>query len=140
MKKSISANWEVDEWEYGMILKRKEKEKKKEFWIISAYNNVGFGKIVKHLSECVEERMTKGAGLMILGDLNARIGEEQRRGESEEAATRWGTRKSTDKTVNRKGRKLLKFCETMGLIVLNGRIKGDDEGNMTYVGGKGTRC
>ena len=137
IKKSISANWEVDEWEYGMILKRKEKEEKKEFWIISVYNNVGFGKIVKQLSECVEEGMTKGAGLMILGDLNARIGEEQGRVEWEEAATRWGTRKSTDKTVNREGRKLLKFCETMGLIVLNGRIKGDDEGNMTYVGGGG---
>ena len=49
-----------------MILKRKEKEEKKEVWIISVYNNVGFGKIVKQLSECVEEGMTKGAGLMIL--------------------------------------------------------------------------
>ena len=64
-------------------------------------------------------------GLTILGDLNARIEKEQGRMEWEEAATRWGTRKSTDKTVNKEGRMLHKVCETMGLIVLNGRIKGD---------------
>ena len=45
---------------------------------------------------------------------------------------------SQDGLVNAEGRKLLNFCEKMGLTVLNGRKNGDEMGNLTFVGGGGS--
>ena len=41
-----------------------------------------------------------------------------------------GVRKSQDAV-----RKLLKFCDSLGLVVMNGRTQGDQEGKPTFVGG-----
>ena len=38
------------------------------------YNNVGIGKIEKALTEVVQDGTKIGAGIIIIGDLNARIG------------------------------------------------------------------
>ena len=48
-----------------------------------------------------------------------------------------GHRKSQDTVVNSEGRKLLKFGDSFGLAVLNGRTKGDEEGKLTFVSGGG---
>ena len=45
---------------------------------------------------------------------------------------------SQDGLVNAEGRKLLNFYEKMGLTVFNGRTNGDEMGNMTFVGGRGS--
>lgn len=46
-------------------------------------------------------------------------------------------RNSRDVIVNGEGRKLCKFLGEMGWGILNGEMKGDEEGEWTYVGGRG---
>jgi len=82
--------------------------------------------------------------VLIMGDLNARIGTENDFIENDTnmfipVPDNYDTddvlpiRKSKDKTVNNFGRKLLDFCKTTGMRVLNGRTKGDEEGNFTFI-------
>lgn len=68
-------------------------------------------------------------GLLIIGNLNARIGEWQigEKGEREKS------RKSYVKIVNRVGEKLLDFCEEIGATIRNGDIKGTWEGCQTCI-------
>lgn len=72
----------------------------------------------------------------ILGDLNARIGEEQLMENRffEDFAYISGRRRSKDNTINTNGRKLLQIIEDIGGIVLNGRTTGDTEGNFSFCG------
>jgi len=76
-----------------------------------------------------EERMVIG------GDFNARTGEDGGWlcGEEEED----GKRKSKDKKINEEGRKLLRMLGEVGWTILNGNVKGDEEGEFTYTGGRG---
>lgn len=46
-------------------------------------------------------------------------------------------RKLRDKKVNKEGKRLIDFIEGRGWIILNGTIKGDEEGEYTYKGGRG---
>ena len=46
-------------------------------------------------------------------------------------------RKSKDKKVNREGRKLLVAAGEIGWAILNENMKGDEEGEYTYTGGRG---
>ena len=41
-------------------------------------------------------------------------------------------RSSTDHTINNHGRHLIEFCQSQGLVILNGRLPGDLDGSMTY--------
>src|SRR5271154_194836 len=50
----------------------------------------------------------------------------------------WRTkRNSKDKFINDAGKKLLGICEEEGLVILNGRSKGDINGEYTFIGGNG---
>ena len=137
IRKRMSEKWRVEEWDFGLIVKIQTKERAKERWIIPVYNNVGIGKIEKPLTELIEDGTKNGAGIIIIGDLNARIGKEQANGEEEGNRKSVPSRNSEDTTVNAEGKKLLRMCEKMGLTILNGRKKGDEEGKLTYVGGGG---
>lgn len=75
--------------------------------------------------------------LMIIGDFNARLGREQivldidcleRVNESFR-----NTRNSKDVKVDGRGIKVIEFCDGYGFVILNGRTKGDNEGEFTYV-------
>ncbi|KAF4514114.1 UNVERIFIED_CONTAM: hypothetical protein B566_EDAN019088, partial [Ephemera danica] len=72
------------------------------------------------------------------GDFNARIGEESiLRGEVGEIHGEDITeqpRRSRDKIFNGEGKKLLEFCENMGLRILNGTHGRDKQGHFTYIG------
>lgn len=46
-------------------------------------------------------------------------------------------RKSKDKIQNKEGRKLMEIVEDKGWYILNGTKEGDEEGEFTFIGGKG---
>ena len=45
------SKWRVEEWDFGLIVKILTKERAKERWIITVYNNVGGKKIVENVRE-----------------------------------------------------------------------------------------
>lgn len=78
-----------------------------------------------------------GEEVMIVGgDYNARIEckESIYRGEDEDEQT---NRKSKDKTKNQEEEKLIRWTEERGLYILNGNLKGDEEGEYSQIGGRG---
>jgi len=72
--------------------------------------------------------------LCIGGDFNARIGKEGKRIEGEEDEESW--RNSKDEEVNNEGRELLDLVNR-GWDIANGNMRGDENGELTYIGGKG---
>lgn len=76
----------------------------------------------------------------IIGDFNARIGEEQilERNLLRDFPNFNSKRNSKDKTINSQGRKLLNIIEDIGGIVLNGRTTGDDFGDFSFCGVMGS--
>jgi len=73
---------------------------------------------------------------MIGGDFNARTGEEGEWEEEEGKDKEELGRRSKDKKINKEGRKLLEVIEERGWMILNGNVKGDEEGEFTFTGGK----
>lgn len=76
----------------------------------------------------------------ILGDLNARIGEEQIIDYNNLISFNYigDYRRSKDKTVNAQGRRLMDLIDNVGGIVLNGRTVGDFNGDFTFSGVMGS--
>ena len=101
------------------------------------------------IKECIAVYASLG-DILILGDLNARtgtlddrptweLGEWSPEGallEPPEARTARlaPPRANSDPTVNDQGRKLIKMLIACGLIIANGRVPGDEEGNKTFFG------
>jgi len=89
------------------------------------------------------EDREKGLKRIIVGDFNARTGEEgggidfNTAGDKEEKEEGKRIRKSKDKTLNAEGRRLVSFLEEKGWEIYNGCIKGDEEGEFTFTGGRG---
>jgi len=68
------------------------------------------------------------------GDFNARVGKEEERIEGEEDEEPW--RNSKDEEVNNKGKELLGLVEDREWDIVNGNMRGDENGELTYVGGR----
>lgn len=81
---------------------------------------------------CLENDLSN---LILAGDMNVRIGEEQTIPEEFllENPALAAARCSKDKIINRRGRDFLNFAQDCGLIILNGRTLGDAQGDFTYV-------
>lgn len=131
IKKEIEKGWDIKEWKYGLTL---ENNKKEGEVIITVYNNVGMKQLETELRKEIEEGANRNKKVVIIGDFNARIGEEDRERDEEELERK--KRRSKDKVLNNEGRKLLNMCEELGLSIWNGRAKNDEEGEITFVGGK----
>lgn len=79
---------------------------------------------------------------IIGGDFNARTGEKKgsietrERGEEGTGGGNNRRKRSKDGKMNREGREMVRFLEERGWGILNRSIKGDEEGEYTYTGGK----
>lgn len=133
LRKGNNVEFKTEEWEYGVKITYKKGEE--EGLIISVYNNEGMTKTSEKLQGIIEENITDGKPMMIIGDLNARIGTEPARTDME-GEEEW-ERNSEDPTTNNEGKKLLRLCQEYGLTAMNGRIQGDEDGKLTYIGARG---
>ncbi|XP_015126995.1 uncharacterized protein LOC107048360 [Diachasma alloeum] len=137
IRKTLKADWIVEEWEYGMKLRIQERESRESYRVITIYNNVrkNLKRALGKMDELVEDSEGSEERLIIVGDLNARSGELQGVadcGWKEEI--RITERKSQDKTIRGEGKKLMEWCEERALLVQNGRARGDEEGKITFAG------
>lgn len=107
-----------------------------EDWkIISVYNRMGKKEYLKSLEGETEKGGWKK--LIIGGDFNART-EEQGSIAWNENEEEEESRNSKDKIINRQGKDLLAHIEQQGLGIMNGNIRGDEEGEITFIGKKGS--
>ncbi len=94
----------------------------KELSIVAVYNAVGWEKLQDELKEMVEG---DNVHLLVVGDMNARMGEEKLVIVSDETEIE---RRSKDLTTNAGGIRMMNWLEEAGLIVLNGWKMGDEGG------------
>lgn len=127
IRKKLSKNVDIEEWDYVLIIKNVKMGKEKIGNIIVTYVSEAVDKMINSIQSWIDEEEKKGQSLLIVGDLNARIGEEQ-------GGEGLRERVSMDKAINVQGEKLLKFCEEKGLEVKNGRTEGDFRGELTFIG------
>lgn len=81
-------------------------------------------------------REATDTNIIMVGDVNVRIGNiQQDLDESYKTnfIAGFGSRKSKDEVVNARGRSFMEFNDNYGLIVLNGRTRGDEDGNYTFI-------
>jgi len=101
--------------------------------IITIYNNNSLKSKRREIEDMVED--LEKEMLCIGEDFNARIGQEERRIEGKEYKEPW--RNSKDDDVNNKGKELLGLVENRGWDITNGNMRGDEKGELTYIGGRG---
>ena len=87
------------------------------------------------------------AYVMIIGDLNARTGQEQVQEQNEDYGVNFDSfmdvsvtdsnydtcRVSKDSIINNFGRSLLEFCFSLDLRIMNGFCAGDADGSFTFI-------
>lgn len=130
IRKNVLDGWIVNEWEFGMLIYFN-----RDICTITVYNNVGMTGLDCKLRKIIEECMSNYETVLLCGDMNSRVGEEQVCNESTDEGMYQKFRNSEDKVINESGKKLLKLSEDIGLILLNGRANGDENGKITYIGG-----
>lgn len=118
IKKQITAETKLERIDKVADLSVSDDEK---WTIIGAYVH----EQKEELWEYIEEEIHMQDKVMILGDMNARIGEKTGIIMQEE-------RKSKDKTVNEEGNKLLEKIQEHGLWILNGDNPQGNKGEFTY--------
>ena len=95
--------------------------------VISIYNNSDLNHLKRDLEPMLEELVLQGKQVIMGGDLNARIGEL--------GATEEGERRATkDKVKNKEGEGWASLLNTYELVLMNGNVEGDHEGEFTRLG------
>lgn len=84
--------------------------------------------------EAIEREIEKQpeGRIMIGGDFNARVGQEQGASLRQEGGQ---TRKSRDCVINAQGREMLSWLKELGLKIMNGEMEGDPDGDFTFIEG-----
>jgi len=107
----------------------------KERWrVIGVYVDEGIEVMSKKVERWID-RTRGNRKTLLVRDFNARVGREGGGFEEEDGEKR--ERKAKDETVNGEGKKLIEWVEENGWGVFNGSMKGDEEGEFTFTGGKG---
>jgi len=101
--------------------------------IISIYNNSSMKSKRREIEEMLRD--LEEEILCIGGDFNVRIGKEGKRIEGEEDEEPW--RNSKDEEINNEGREVLGLVEDRRWDIANGNMRGDENGELTYIGGRG---
>ena len=114
------------EWKYGIVTEIITEATKMN--IISTYNNEGMERTREARDNDIEKEDTKELKVLLMGDMNARIGVEDVGAEDETLLER----KSGDKRKNQEGEMLIDLCEENRYIILNGKIKVEEQRKMTY--------
>ncbi|KYN50622.1 hypothetical protein ALC57_15112 [Trachymyrmex cornetzi] len=104
--------------------------------MVGVYVNMDLEGKLKRLADWMEGK-EDGIKTVIGGDFNARTGREGGRVREEVEGMDGEGRKSKDGKVNRMGRRLVESIKGRGWYILNGDMRGDEEGNWTYTGGRG---
>uniref|UniRef100_A0A6V7L853 Uncharacterized protein n=1 Tax=Bracon brevicornis TaxID=1563983 RepID=A0A6V7L853_9HYME len=90
-------------------------------------------KLIKKLDVLATEASEEGEKILLLGDWNARIGQQQcASGVMVDAREEW-PRVSEDHRKDSEGEKLLEFGSCFNLVILNGVLEGDRKGRATYL-------
>lgn len=126
-----SNKMEVIETRGEGIMHIKVREEAEEIRIFTVYNSTYGREIGEVLAKELESY--ENDNIIIGGDFNIRIGEKG--GDEEEGGIQ---RKSKDKTVGNGSSSFMEILQGEGFNVLNGRTKGDWEGEYTYVGARGS--
>lgn len=100
------------------------------------YINGNMDNVMEVLRMWMEEK-EEGYKYVIGGDFNVRTGRGGLWEESEEEEGEERRRNSKDEKITGEGKKLCKILGEMGWGIVNGCIKGDEEGELTYTGGRG---
>ncbi|XP_066585917.1 golgin subfamily A member 6-like protein 22 [Prorops nasuta] len=134
VKKGMKGKRKREEEEEEGIMEIEVKIGREEWRIIGMYVGKGIRSIEDGIRRVVERE--QGKKCLIGGDWNARIGEAREEEEGEEGGRSMG-RKSKDGVVNAEGTRMMELMGEMGLVVFNGTVRGDSEGEYTYVGHMG---
>jgi len=103
--------------------------------VVGVYVNKDMERKLEELKEWMEEK-EKGVRTLIGEDFNARAGDERGRIEGEDwEGSKY--RRSKDKKINGDRKRLIDCVRERGWWILNGGIRGDEEGNWTYTGSRG---
>ncbi|KAI5739178.1 hypothetical protein M8J77_015968 [Diaphorina citri] len=94
--------------------------------------------ITQEINTCTEN--TEYPNIIVGGDLNGRVGELSYLEDdiTEVSGCITNIRNSRDKVSNSRGRMIQLTMEELGLVLLNGRVKGDETGELTHVSEQGS--
>lgn len=133
IRKDMEIN-KIDQEEIEGIQRRWIKINEEEWEIVTVYNRDGKTEKLRELGECTDEWKEN---IIILGDFNARIGEEGEQEWGQDLERKGEKRGAMDKIKNKEGERLMEFTEEKGWIILNGNKEGDETGEWTYNKGEG---
>lgn len=86
-KKHMFKEVKIENWKEGLVIKGiKLGRNKEEFVLITIYKNFGFSELRQGTEKLINEAEGRGVGVIMMGDLNTRVGQEagklkDRRGE-----------------------------------------------------------
>lgn len=134
------------EWEAGIRLEIKEVEEglvktsikggKERLVIWSVYNSGNIQKFYEHWNMV---DLTEEGKVIVGGDFNIRIGNLGRLvGSTEDNTWELEKRESKDKTCSNGCSELLEFCGDRDWSIANGNFYGDERGEFTYIGARGS--
>jgi len=136
IKKNLNGNWSGQYVMKGNCCAIEILSYQSKICVLPVYLNCNNWE--NDFNELYESLLDLGADdVMILGDLNARCGDEQLFNISSESSNEFYSleRLSKDANVDSNGRKLTELCSSFSLTALNGRARGDKEGNFTFCRG-----